>query len=341
MKPRKLSLATRSMMVAATLGAASATPESAPRDDKTLAEMIARGLGSDDRLEAGRIKVTVEDGIAVLTGDALTLAQAERAAERAKSAAGIRAVVNQLEIAPPKTTGAALAESVRRHLLKNRAIDARRVKVAVDKRKAVLSGEVGTWDEQELAREIATEIPGITRIENRLEVSFDTVRTDQAIRSQIAYQIADDPRHHGANISIEVKDGVVNLAGEVASAGGKDLLVHRAYVTGVTEVWADNVMVVGSPVPDGMTGGAAATVPDLEALRQAFGKDKRLRGAGIVSSFDGNVLTLIGTAPSEEATAAAESTARGLPGVKEVVNRIGQTANAAGGRFAGSVEEGR
>lgn len=341
MKTPKLFLATRSMVIAAAFTTVFATPEIFPQDDKSLSELIAMALDSDEILEADDIKVTVDEGIAILTGNVVSLSQSERAAERAKSAEGIRAVVNQLKVRSPRTNSAVLAESIRQKLAKHPALDARRVKIVVNDRKAVLSGEIGSWDEQELAREIATEIPGLTKIENRLEVSFDTRRTDTAIRSQIAYQIADDPLHDGLSIDIEVKDGVVRLAGEVGSSGEKDLLVHRAHVTGVTEVWADDVMIVRGLSLDGMTGKVASSAPAGEVLRQAFDKDRRLRGSEIQASFKGEVLTLTGSVPSEEAKDAAESTARGLPGVEVVVNRIGEKGRVNGDRRLASAMKGR
>lgn len=345
MKAQKVFLATRSMVIAAafTTTTAFATPEAVPQDDKSLSDLIAMALDSDEVLDAGDIKVTVDEGIAILTGSAASLSQSERAAERTKSAEGIRAVVNQLKVRPARGNGnsAAVAERVRQKLAAHPALNANRVQVVVNDRKAVLFGEVGSWDEQELAREIATEIPGLTKVENRLEVSFDTVRTDAAIRAQIAYQIADDPLNDGLAIDIRVKDGVVRLAGEVGSTGEKDLLVHRAHVTGVTEVWADDVMIVRGLSLDGMTGKVAPSEPAGEVLRQAFDKDKRLRGSDIQASLDGDVLTLTGSVPSEEAKDAAESTSRGLPGVEVIINRIGEKTPPAGNRRIATAMKGR
>jgi len=138
-----------------------------------------------DRLLVGcKIDVSVAKDIATLSGTVLSLEQAERAVARAKSTEGVRAVVNQLKIVDPVAKDAVLAERVKQRLAKSPALDSSRVKVSVDKRRATLQGQVGTWDEQELAREIATEIPGIKEINNRLEVTFDTV-TNRFYRVEI------------------------------------------------------------------------------------------------------------------------------------------------------------
>ena len=101
------------------------------------------------------------------------------------------------------------------------------MKVNVDHRQALLTGEVGSWDEQEIAREIATEIPGISEVESRLEVTYDTIRSDDAIREQIRYIVADDPLFAGVNIDVMVKDGVVSLGGYA------DIFLRNTLASGV------------------------------------------------------------------------------------------------------------
>jgi osmotically-inducible protein OsmY len=224
-------------LFAAFTGVVSAGPEG----DEALAASLRESLSSDRLLKTEPLQVVVEKGTATLSGKVASLARAERAATRALAVEGVQAVVNRIEIATPRVPRGGLAEELRRHLGASRALDASRVRIVVRDRVAVLSGEVGSWDEQEIARELATEIPGILRVDNRLEVSFDTVRTDEAIHAQIAYQIADDPAHDGLSIRVEVGEGIVRLSGKVGSSKEKERLVQRAYVTGVTEVWAEGL----------------------------------------------------------------------------------------------------
>lgn len=231
----------RATLFAAFVGCVSAGPEAKGQADEALAGTIRESLSMDHLLKADSFQVVVTDGIATLGGKVGTLARAERAIARTKAVEGVQETVNQLEIATPRVPRGGLEEAVRRHLAASPAMDASRVKVVVRGRVAVLSGEAGSWDEQELARELATEIPGLHRVDNRIEVSFDTVRSDDSIRAQIAYQIADDPANEGLSIKVEVSGGIVRLSGGVASSKEKDRLVQRAYVTGVTEVWAEGL----------------------------------------------------------------------------------------------------
>lgn len=322
MKTPILFRATRWMTLAAAIGLASATPEFGPQGDSETADFIAMDVKADKRMVGCKVEVTVENGIATLNGTALSLEQAERAAARAMATNEVRAVVNRLRIIDPIAKDAVLAERVQQRLAKNESIDASRIRVLVDGRKATLTGQVGSWDEQELAREIATEIPGLREINNRLEVTFDTVRTDAAIKAQILHMVHDDPLCDGITVDVKVKDGVVSLGGEVGSSTEKDQLVHRSHVTGVTDVWADDIMINRDLAMEGMRGKVAKPAETLRSLQDAFASDPRLKGADIEASAAGNQVTLTGIVPSDEARAAAESTARGIPGVMIVANEI-------------------
>lgn len=322
MKTSILFRSTRWMVLAAAIGTATATPEFEPEGNSETADFIQMDVKADKRMIGCKVEVTVENNIATLTGTALSLEQAERAAARAAATTDIRAVINRLRIIDPVAKDAVLAERAQLRLNKNPALDASRIKVVVNDRTATLSGQVGSWDEQELAREIATEIPGLKEIKNRLEVTFDTVRTDKAIQAQIRHMVSDDPLCDGVAIDVSVKDGIVSLGGQVGSTSEKDALVHRSHVTGVTEVWADDIMIDSDLAMEGLRGKVVKPAATLKALDDAFAADPRLSGSAIQASAVGSQVTLTGTAPTDEARAAAESTARGLPGVMIVANEI-------------------
>lgn len=312
----------RWMMLAAALNTATATPEMGPSGGPDTADFIAMDIKADRKLVGCKIDVSVDNSIATVTGTALSLQQVERATARAKAIDGVRAVVSHVKIIDPVAKDAVLAERIEQRLINSPAIDATRVQVSVSQRRAILAGEIGSWDEQELAREIATEIPGIAEVENRLEVTFDTVRTDDAIREQIRYMVSDDPLFAGVSLDVMVKDGVVSLGGQVGSPGEKAQLVHLSHVTGVTEVWADDIMINSDLAMEGMGGKVPSEHDTLKSLNAALAADPRLANADIRGEMSEKVMKLTGTAPTREARAAAESTARGLPGISIVSNEI-------------------
>ena len=338
MKNSLLFRSLRWMVLATALETAAATPSMGPSGAEETADFISVDVQADRRLVGCKIDVSVAKDIATLSGTVLSLEQAERAVARAKSTEGVRAVVNQLKIVDPVAKDAVLAERVQQRLAKSAALDASRVKVSVDKRRATLHVQVGSWDQQELARENATEIPGIKEINNRLEVTFDTVRTDAAIKAQIQFMVGDDPLYAGTKIDVQVKDGVVDLGGEIGSMSEKDQLVHRAHVTGVTAVKTDDLMISRAMAMEGMSGKVPSPKATLESLNAAFNADPRLKNADIRAEVVDKVVKLSGSVRDDATRAAAESTARGLPGVSIVANEI---QVSGGGDTAGLDREGR
>jgi osmotically-inducible protein OsmY len=321
---KTLARTSRSLLVltALVLTPAHATPEYVPQDDAGLADFISMTYSADERLSEEGIRVTVSQGIATLTGRVATLNQAERAVERTKSVEGVRGVISHLKVSPSRAGDVRLASEISQRLAASPGVGASAVTVAVRGQYAILDGQVGSWDEQEIAREIASEVPGIAIIDNRITATGKPTRGDRAIRWQIERDLHDDPLHDGLSITIAVSGGQVRLSGDVGTQGEKDLLVRRAKVAGVTAVSGAGLEITRSLSMEGMTGKTPGLNATHEALQAVLAQDKRLRDASITTDLDGRQLTLTGTAPSAEVKAFAESTARGVPGVEIVINRI-------------------
>ena len=300
----------------------SATPEMAPESSDEISEYIAMDVASDSSMKGAEVSVRIENGIAILSGSVKTIDQSERAAERAMAAVRVRAVVNGLKIVSPIVSDSDLRAAIRSSLDKNKALDAKRLTVAVDQGKARIAGEVGTWDEQEIARETVSRVAGVTSIESDTRVVFDSVRSDQQMEDQLRQLIANDPLYDGLALSASVKEGVVRLKGEVGSKGEYDRLVRRSSVTGVFEVNADRLSVNSDLKMEAVEDKHFAPGQMMAALGDAFRLDSRLDARAIDFELAEGVVTLAGQVALAEERSAAESTARGVPGVRAVDNRI-------------------
>jgi len=298
------------------------TPEIGPTGNDETSAFIKMDVESDSRMTDTEVSVKLENGIVHLTGQVATIDQAERAAERALATVNVRAVVNELKITPAQVSDAKISEAVNVALRKNKAIDAARVKVAADAGKVTLSGEVGTWDEQEIAREVASTVPGVTGIDNKTEVVFDSVRTDEQIHEQLQQLIANDPLYDGLALSVSVKEGVVRLKGEVGSKSEYDRLVRRTSVTGVFEVNADRLNLNSDLQMEAMGDKHLSPEQMMAALGDALKMDSRVDAQAVKFEISEGVATLTGRVASPVAKSAAESTARGVPGVTAVSNQL-------------------
>lgn len=213
-----------------------ATPEPGPGTAEEIADYIALDLRSDRRLAGTCIETKVVNGIAIITGVALSLDQAERAVGRALMVDGVRAVVNRIRIVAAVAGDDVLRNRVMARLEAHPAIDTAGVRVDVTGGNLVLSGNVGTWDEEKIARELSEEVPGIRRIENDLEVSFEGICSDEAIRWHILHLVRRDPLFDGLPIQVSVNSGVVHLSGETGTSAERERLLRESHVTGVIEV---------------------------------------------------------------------------------------------------------
>jgi hypothetical protein len=116
--------------------------------------------------------------------------------------------------------------------------DSGKIQVAFFDGKAVLSGKVVEDWTQELAKEVALWVPGVTKVENQIEAEKErsvgsgkmiaetgdaTLENEvkEALRKEIGSQYAGD-------VEIEVCDGVVSLRGKSPDAARHDLSVKAA-----------------------------------------------------------------------------------------------------------------
>lgn len=308
---------------AATLGSVAflfATPQIEPDGVIEVAEFIQMEIFHDAMMEGSDITVGIDGGIATLKGSVASLAQAERAASKALTSPDVLTVVNQIEVTPQKESS--ILSRAKNLLASQKVIDASRISVSVDGSHVILEGNAGSIDEGELAREIVSEANGVTAVKNNLVVDFLSIRTDKQIAAQLEYSINDDPLFTGLHIAPVVKDGVVAWSGEVGSRGEFDRLIRRSYVTGVIEVNAKSVSVNGDLAMEAVEDKNYSPSQTLEAINAAIEHDSRLDSDHVSVAMNQGVVTLKGSVETIVQSDALELTARCIPGVLAVSNRI-------------------
>lgn len=297
-----------------------AIPPSTPETSAEVAEFIHVDVNADSRMEGASVNVIVKNRIAILSGTAHSLAQVERATARAIASQGVRAVVNQISITPVGTKE--LLKKSKSAFRSQKMIRANEISVSIQGDRAILEGKVGTLDERDLARGIISEVSGITAIDNRLEVTFEGIRKDSQIASQLAFMIKNDPLCEGLDLKASVSNGTVALSGKVGSKGEYDRLVRKSYVTGIMEVKAYDLHIDSSLAMEGMGDKDYSDPEALSALNQAYKMDDRVSSESIKANVVKGVITLKGTVGTRTASDAAEATARAIPGILHVLNEL-------------------
>ncbi len=111
----------------------------------------------------------VEHGIVTLTGEVDWHFQRREAEYDIRKLGGVRGVLNQITVAPklhPEDVHAKILAALER----NAEVEAGRITVAVTGGKVTLSGKVNAWTEREAIERAAWSAPGVTEVEDRIEL---------------------------------------------------------------------------------------------------------------------------------------------------------------------------
>ena len=144
------------------------------RSDAELQRAVLEELRWDPSVDAANIGVAVKDGVVVLTGTVPNWSQRYAAERAAKRVRGVKAIANDIEVRLPGTDemdDAEIAKRVRDALeWRHAEEDADNIRVEVDGSKVTLRGRVHSWTEREAAEEAAWAAPGVTYVDNQIEV---------------------------------------------------------------------------------------------------------------------------------------------------------------------------
>jgi osmotically-inducible protein OsmY len=144
-------------------------PRSAERADADLAEAVLTTLQWDTDVPTSKLEVTVSQGWVTLKGEVehgFQKSEAERAIRRL---VGIRGVTNALKV-KPRVEPTDLKQSIEKALVRNAETDARNITVEVEGSKVILRGTVRSPAERRAAENTVWSAPGITEVENRIEI---------------------------------------------------------------------------------------------------------------------------------------------------------------------------
>ena len=153
-----------------------------PDDNQAVAERIAAALKKAG-LNGYDIEIEVKDGVATLHGKIASAEQKQKVTERVLQVAGVKTVKNELSLLPqgqgttqPTSMQVASSEApqavARKIASALRQIDLRGCDITVRYQNgtAVLLGSVGSPLQAQQAAEIASRVPGVRVVENRLNL---------------------------------------------------------------------------------------------------------------------------------------------------------------------------
>ena len=187
-----------------------------------------------------------------------------------------------------------------------------------------LSGEVNEASHKYLAQEVVAGVPGVQRVDNRLEVKLEgTEKSDTWIRAKVRSVLALHRNVSGRSTQVDIRDGVITLRGVATSEAQKELAAEYAEdVKGVLRV--TNVMtVVKTPANADETVFETIDDPSITAqVKVALALHHSTSSINTKVGTTDGVVTVSGIAKNAAEKTLVTKLATDISGVKSVVNNM-------------------
>ena len=325
-KPNPIKACTLALTMFLGTGAAQAAQTAQPMDDTRISDAVSSDLLYHWSIDANRIDVSVSEGVVTLKGEVRTLIAKRRAIDIAQSIRGVRSVVDRMTVRPTDRADRQIIADIRTNLRSNPATESYEVAIDARNGQITLSGSVSSMTEKWLAEDVAAGVDGVRSITNDIRVTPPVDREDSEIRADVNQRLSRSVLVNALPVIVRVNDGEVRLSGTVGSATERINAMRLAWVEGVRNVDASDLVIAFYSETDERKMNPDApnyTDEDIsEAVADALSYDPRVNRFDVHVRTNGGHVTLTGSVPTRNASDAAERAARLTSGVTGVTNIV-------------------
>ncbi len=214
------------------------------KTNEELQKDVQNAIKWEPLLNAAEIGVTAKDGVVSLTGVVDSYSKKLEAEDAAKNVAGVKAVVEKIEIKLSSSwnkSNVDIANEVLNALKSNWVIPKDKVKVKVENGWITLDGELPWNYQKEAARKTVTYLSGVKGVTNNIIIKPEI--HDMIEQENVELALARNWSLNSQDINVKVSGTKITLTGRVSSWYQKDEAGKIAWNT--PGVWSvDNELVV-------------------------------------------------------------------------------------------------
>jgi hyperosmotically inducible periplasmic protein len=199
------------------------------------------------------------------------------------------------------------------------------IKISSKDGAVILTGNVNNETHKPMAQDVAEALPGVTTVDNRIEVKGDqpAESSDTWISMKVKAALLYRRNVSGTKTEVYVKDGVVTLKGVAANQAQKDLTTEYAKdIDGVKGV-ENEIVISASLETRGETSGEK--IDDASITAEVKGSLLSHRSTSMLSTkvtTNDGVVTVSGKARNEAEKALVTKVVTDINGVQSVVNNM-------------------
>lgn len=189
------------------------------KSNEVLQKDVQAAIKWEPLLNAAEIGVTVKDGIVTLTGTVDSYFKKSEAETAAKNVAGVKAVVEKLEVHFPNSFDKKNDNDVAKEVLNafkwNWQVPGDGIKVRVEDGWVTLEGDVNWNYQREAAKNAVKNLEGVKGVTNSIKIKADA--KDEIEKEDIESALRRNWSISDENIDVKVMGNRVTLGGKVGS----------------------------------------------------------------------------------------------------------------------------